>query len=87
MTLRMYADRKEWPVEAIQVRLKHDKIYATDCQHCETKEGKVDRIERVIELTGPIDHEQKQRLVEIAERCPVHRTLHGEILVETSLKE
>ena len=87
MTLRMYADRKDWPVEAIQVRLKHDKIYATDCQHCETKEGTVDRIERVIELTGPLDHEQKQRLVEIAERCPVHRTLHGEILVETSLKE
>ncbi len=87
MTLRMYADRKQWPVEAIRVRLKHDKIHAADCRHCETKDGKVDRIEREIELSGPLDPEQKQRLVEIAERCPVHRTLQGEILVETSLKE
>jgi uncharacterized OsmC-like protein/alpha-beta hydrolase superfamily lysophospholipase len=87
MTLRMYADRKQWPVEAIRVHLKHEKIHATDCQDCETKEGKVDRIEREIEISGPLDLEQKQRLVEIAERCPVHRTLQGEILVETRLKE
>lgn len=87
MTLRMYADRKQWPVEAIRVRLKHGKIHAADCQHCETKEGMVDRIERLIEISGPLEPEQKRRLVEIAERCPVHRTLHSEVLVETVLDD
>jgi uncharacterized OsmC-like protein/alpha/beta superfamily hydrolase len=87
MTLRMYADRKSWPLEEIVVRLKHEKVHAADCRDCETREGKIDVIEREIELQGPLDAEQKQRLVEIADRCPVHRTLHGEIVVRTRLKE
>ena len=87
MTLRMYADRHEWPLESAVVRLKHQKIHATDCQECETRSGKIDTIEREIELEGPLDQEQRQRLLEIADRCPVHRTLHGEIVVKTSLKE
>jgi uncharacterized OsmC-like protein/pimeloyl-ACP methyl ester carboxylesterase len=87
MTLRMYADRKGWPVEAILVRLRHNKVHATDCEQCETKQGKVDHIEREIEILGPVDSVQKQRLVEIAERCPVHRTLRGEIVVDTRLRE
>ena len=87
MTLRMYADRHEWPLESAVVRLKHQKIHATDCQECETISGKIDTIEREIELEGPLDQEQRQRLLEIADRCPVHRTLHGEIVVKTSLKE
>lgn len=86
ITLRMYANRKQWPLEAIDVRLKHQKIYAKDCEECETKEGKVDEIEREIELHGPLDETQKQRLLEIADRCPVHRTLHSEVSVKTKLK-
>ncbi len=85
ITLRMYADRKSWPLEEIVVRLSHAKIHASHCETCETTEGKVDRIEREIELTGDLTDEQRARLLEIADRCPVHRTLHSEILVETRL--
>ena len=86
ITLRMYADRKQWPVEEIVVRLQHEKIHAEDCEGCETTEGKVDRIEREIELVGDLSEEQRKRLLEIADRCPVHRTLHSEILVQTRLR-
>jgi len=85
MTLRLYARQKKWPLQKVRVRLKHDKIHATDCASCETKEGKVDRIERSIELDGPLNDEQRQRLREIADRCPVHRTLVSEILISTQL--
>ena len=87
MTLRMYADRKGLALESIVVRLKHQKIHAEDCRSCETKSGKIDTIEREIELQGPLDQEQRQRLLEIADRCPVHRTLHSEIIVNSKLKE
>lgn len=86
MTLRMYADRKRWPLEAATVRLKHDKIHAADCETCETREGMLDRIEREIEIEGPLDPDQKQRLLEIADRCPVHRTLTSEVQISTRLK-
>jgi putative redox protein len=86
ITLRMYADRKEWPLESIIVRLNHSKIHAADCADCETKEGKIDLIEREVELEGDLDDAQRQRLLEIADRCPVSRTLHSEIRVQTSLK-
>jgi putative redox protein len=85
MTLRMYARQKKWPLQKVRVQLKHDKIYAADCESCETKEGKVDRIERLIELDGPLDDEQRTRLHQIADRCPVHRTLTSEILIQTRL--
>ena len=75
MTLRMYADRKGWPLEHVSVRLSHERIHAEDCADCEAGEGKVSRIERVIELTGHLDGEQRVRLLEIADRCPVHRTI------------
>ena len=87
MTLRMYADRKGLALESIVVRLKHQKIHAEDCRSCETKSGKIDTIEREIELQGPLDQEQRQRLLEIADRCPVHRTLRSEIIVNSKLKE
>ena len=87
ITLRMYADRKGWPLEEIVVRLHHSKIHAADCAECETKEGKLDHIEREIELVGPLDAEQRQRLMEIADKCPVHRTLHSQIVITTSLAE
>ncbi|MBI3199328.1 MAG: OsmC family protein [Rhodospirillales bacterium] len=85
MTLRLYARQKKWPLQKVRVRLKHDKIYATDCANCETKEGKVDRIERSIELGGPLSDEQRTRLLQIADRCPVHRTLVSEIVISTQL--
>jgi putative redox protein len=83
MTLRMYAEHKKLPLEKVSVELRHDKIHAVDCANCETKEGKIDRIERVIDISGPLDGEQRRRLLEIADRCPVHRTLHSEVLVKT----
>ena len=85
MTLRMYADRKGWPLEGVTVRLSQDRIHAKDCEECETEEGRIDRIGREVELDGPLDEEQRQRLLEIADMCPVHRTLKGEVLVENSL--
>jgi putative redox protein len=85
MTLRMYADRKGWPLESVTVRLSHQKIHATDCEECETKDGKIDQIGLDIELAGPLEEPQRRRLLEIAERCPVHRTLESEVMMETSL--
>lgn len=79
MTIRMYADRKALPLEHVAVTLRHAKIHAADCAECETKEGKVDHIDRQIRLDGPLSDEQRQRLLEIADKCPVHRTLHSEI--------
>ncbi len=83
MTLRMYADHKQLPLERVIVRLRHEKIHAKDCHDCETREGRIDVIEREIELEGDLDETQRARMLEIADRCPVHRTLHGEIKVET----
>jgi len=87
MTVRMYARRKGWPLEDIEVRLRHDKVHARDCAECETKEGKVDRIDREIRLVGPLDDEQRRRLLEIADRCPVHRTLTTEVAIRTTPAE
>lgn len=87
MTLRLYAERKSLPLERVTVRLFHQKIHAVDCAECETKEGKIDHIDRIIELTGPLDSEQRQRLLEIADKCPVHRTLESEIRIVTKLIE
>lgn len=84
MTLRLYARGKQWPLEGVCVELDHAKIHAEDCAACETKEGRIDRIERRIALQGQLDHAQRKRLLEIADRCPVHRTLHGEVLIETA---
>lgn len=85
ITLRMYADRKQWPLEEVEVRLSLAKIHAEDCLKCETEEGMVDQITREIRLAGALDEPQRNRLLEIANRCPVHRTLTGEIVVETRL--
>jgi putative redox protein len=85
MTLRAYADLKGIPLERVSVELKHDKIHAADCAECETKEGKIDRIDRSITLEGNLDAQQRARLLEIADKCPVHRTLHSEVLIKTAL--
>lgn len=79
MTLRLYADHKGLPLERVSVTLKHARIHAADCEDCETKEGKIDRIERLLTLTGNLDDAQRKRLLEIADKCPVHRTLTSEI--------
>jgi len=85
MTLRLYAARKQWPLARIAVRLRHSKIHAADCAECETREGRIDRIERVVDLEGALDAAQRQRLLEIADMCPVHRTLTSEISIVSRL--
>lgn len=85
MTLQMYAKRKQWPLEKVEVRLRYSRIHAEDCQTCETVRGTVDRIERIISLTGELTGEQRTALLEIARRCPVHRTLTSEISITDSL--
>ena len=83
MTIRLYADKKGWPLRRVQVALDHDKIHAQDCADCETREGKVDEITRTLTLEGDLDAEQRARIFEIADKCPVHRTLHSEIKIRT----
>ena len=83
MTLRLYAERKALALERVTVRLNHSRIHAADCADCETKEGMLDRIERAITLRGALDAEQRRRLLEIADKCPVHRTLTSEIDIRT----
>jgi uncharacterized OsmC-like protein/pimeloyl-ACP methyl ester carboxylesterase len=83
MTLRLYAERKALPLDRVTVRLSHSRIHAVDCENCETKEGMLDRIERAITLTGNLDADQRRRLLEIADKCPVHRTLTSEIDIRT----
>jgi putative redox protein len=85
MTLRMYAQRKGFDLQRVTVRLQHSRIHAEDCVDCETKQGYLLRIDREIELTGNLNDAQKKRLLEIAERCPVHRTLTSEINIRTTL--
>jgi putative redox protein len=83
MTIRLYADLKKIPLKHVSVRLRHDKIHAIDCENCETREGKIDRIDREIRLAGELSDDQRKKLLEIADKCPVHRTLHGEIDIRT----
>jgi len=85
MTLRMYAERKEWPLEAVRVDLSHSRVHAEDCADCPDKKGKISRLERVIRMVGDLDEEQTERLLEIADRCPVHRTLESHIEIPTRL--
>ena len=86
MTLRMYAEKKQWPLTNVQVTLRHNKIHANDCADCETKEGKIDELDRVIRLDGDLSADQKARLMDIADKCPVHRTLMSEIKIPTRLE-
>ena len=83
MTLRMYAQRKDLPLEQVEVRLRHQKLHARDCEECETRDGRIDHIAREIELSGPLAAAERARLFEIADRCPVHRTLESELWIET----
>lgn len=85
MTLRLYADRKKWPLAHVSVQLRHDRVHAHDSLDCTTPPCRIERIERIVSLDGPLRDEQRGRLMEIAERCPVHRTLVGEKRIVTRL--
>ena len=87
MTLRLYADRKKWNLEEVIIHLNHHKDYITDCQNCDDKGSKVDHIEKSIQLIGNLDTAQKERLLEIADRCPVHRSLNNSVIIKSSLQE
>jgi len=87
MTLRMYADRKGWPLEDVVVRLRHGRTHEVDCENCTSPESRVERVEREIELVGPLDDAQRARLMQIADQCPVHRTLAKGFRVESRLRE
>ena len=84
MTVRMYAQRKNWPLRSTTVTLTHSKIHAADCEACETSSGRLDHIRREVQFDGDLDADQRARLLEIANKCPVHRTLHSEVVVETT---
>ena len=83
MTLRMYADHKGLPLQSVEVRLSHGRIHAKDCEDCETKEGLLHEIRSEIHVEGDLDEAHRKRLIEIAARCPVHRTLTSEIKIRT----
>jgi putative redox protein len=87
MTMRLYAERKALPMERVSVTLNHGKIYAKDCAECETRDGMLDQIDRVIAIEGPLDAEQRRKLMEIADKCPVHRTLTSEVRIVTTAAE
>lgn len=83
MTIGFYARKRRWPLENITISLRHSKIHAADCEECETKEGKIDRIYLDIQLSGSLTDEQRAKLIEIAGKCPVHQTLTSEISIKT----
>ena len=85
MTMRMYANQKKLPLDKVTVTVKHEKIHAEDCVECETRVGKIDKIEREIQMEGDLTDEQQKRLMRIADMCPVHRTLHSEVLIKSRL--
>ncbi len=79
MTVALYARRKGWPLEDVTVRLRHSRIHAADCAECETKEGRIDRLEWSFQFSGVLSADQRTRLLQIAQMCPVHRTLSSEV--------
>lgn len=81
MTVALYARRKAWPLEHVTVRLRHDRIHAADCAECETKAGRLDQVKWAVQLSGALTDEQRVRLLEIAQKCPVHRTLRSEVRI------
>jgi putative redox protein len=85
MTVALYARRKTWPLEQVIVRLRHSRIHASDCAECETKAGYLDRVEWTVQFSGTLTREQRTRLFQIAQMCPLHRTLRSEIHISAPL--
>jgi uncharacterized OsmC-like protein len=85
MTIRMYANRKQLKLDNIEVSLSHSRVHAEDCNDCETKTGFIDGIDKIIKLQGQLSDEEKARLLEIADKCPVHKTLHNELVIGSTL--
>jgi putative redox protein len=86
MTIAYFARRNDWPLESVVVHVRHSKVHAADCAACDTRERRIDRLDRRIELTGPLTDAQRQELLRIADRCPVHRTLTTHIDIQTTLE-
>lgn len=86
MTLLLYAKRKQWPVEGIEVQLSHERLHAQDCERCESTSGQVDQIHMNVQIQGPLTEEQLERLHDIARRCPVHRTLTTETIIDSTVE-
>ena len=87
MTLRLYASRRQWPLDGVEVRLQHERVHAADCQDCDTQDRTIDRITKQVTLHGDLDASQRQRLLEISERCPVQRTLQRGVVIEQRAAE
>lgn len=85
MTMRMYANRKKWPVENISIELDHARDHGADCSECDEEHKQIDVITRSISITGDLDDEQRNRIMEIADKCPVHRTMHNKLVVKTNV--
>jgi len=85
MTMRMYADQKKWPLGKVTVTVKHEKIHGEDCIECETRVGKIDKIEREIHMESGLTDEQRTALMRIADKCRVHRTLHSDVIVTSRM--
>jgi putative redox protein len=83
MTIRMYTDRKGWPVDEVNVHVSHGKQHGEDCEHCEEGKSKVDVFERKVEIIGELDDAQRKRILQIADKCPVHRTLEESSVIKT----
>lgn len=86
MTIRMYADRKKWDLDGVEVRLKQERLHSRDCEDCESQDGYVHVIEKEVDLKGNLDDTQRARLMEIADRCPVNKTLLNEIRITTTAR-
>ena len=87
MTVRMYAERKQWPLEGVHVELSYGRVHVEDCEGCDNDEGSVDGIKMEVSFAGDLTNEQLQRLVEIANKCPVHRTLNSRVPIDVQLRE
>lgn len=87
MTIQMYARRKKWPLKNVETHVNHNKVHAEDCDNCERNTAKIDVFEREIVLNGNLDEEQQQKIIEIADKCPVHRTLSNKVQITTKLKK
>jgi putative redox protein len=87
MTLQMYARRKKWPVDEVKVHLSYKRSYKEDCEHCDVDERRLDEFDREIEIIGAVDQGQLDRLLEIADKCPVHKTLMGSSVIHSTIKK